>query len=62
MAGKWMQGLSLKKGALRAEAKREGAITKQGKIRISWLRRKAKQKGKIGKRARLALVFRKSKH
>lgn len=58
MAEKWIQESNLKKGALRATAKREGAITKDGTISITWLRKKAKGKGKTANRARLALKFR----
>jgi len=60
---KWMQEVrqQMEKkgtvGALRRQAAREGAL-KGGKIDINWLRRKAKQGGVIGKRARLALIFR----
>lgn len=44
-------------GALRRQAAREGAL--QDGISKSWLEEKAKQGGTTGKRARLALTFRK---
>lgn len=57
-AQKWMQSLNLKKGALRSSL---GA--KKGKnIPKSKLKAAAKKKGLLGKRARLALVFSKTKH
>jgi hypothetical protein len=55
----WIQKAIKKPGALRAAAKREGAIGRDGKIKLSWLREKAKKGGKIGRRARLALTLRK---
>jgi hypothetical protein len=51
----------LKKGALTATAKRAGALKKDGDIKVSWLREKAKGDGITAKRARLALTFRKAK-
>ena len=56
---RWIQSAIKKPGALRAAAKRAGAITKQGNIKVSWLREMAKKGGKIGRRARLALTLRK---
>lgn len=55
--GRWIQTAIKKPGALRAAAKRAGAL-KDG-ISTSWLRAKAKAPGKMGKRARLALTLRK---
>lgn len=60
-SGKWMQKLDLKKGALTSTAKRAGALKKDGDIKVSWLREKAKGDGVTAKRARLALTFRKAK-
>jgi hypothetical protein len=57
----WTKGLKLKKGALRATAKRAGALTKQGNIKKNWLKQKAKAPGIVGKRARLAVTFSKMK-
>lgn len=47
-------------GALRATAKRQGALTKKGTIKVSWLRQQAKKNTLTGKRARLALRYRES--
>ena len=55
----WIAGAIKKPGALRAAAKKAGAITKSGKIKLEWLRAWAKKKGKVGKRARLAITLRK---
>lgn len=57
MAGKWIQKAVGKPGALRAQAKRAGAMTKAGTIRKSWLQAQAKKGGVTGKRARLALTL-----
>lgn len=57
MAKKWIQKAIKKKGALRATAKKEGAL-KDG-IDPAWLNRAAKRKGKTGKRARLAQTLKK---
>ncbi len=56
---KWIQEAIKNPGALTRQAKREGAITKQGTISTKWLREKAKEGGTIGRRARLALTLRK---
>jgi hypothetical protein len=50
-----------KPGALRAAAKKAGAIDKDGKIKVSWLKKTAKKGGTMGKRANLALTLRKLK-
>lgn len=55
---KWIGEIDLKEGALRATARREGAMTERGTIKVSWLRKKAKGKGITARRARLALKFR----
>ena len=52
----WMQKLKLKKGALRKEL----GVPKGKRIPAGELKRAAKDKGKLGRRARLALVFRKA--
>jgi len=52
---RWMQKLNLKKGALRKSLK----IKKGNKIPLAKLKAAAKKPGKLGKRARLALTFRK---
>lgn len=57
MAEKWMQKLDLKKGALR-----EKLGVKAGKnIPAKKLAKAAKAKGTLGREARLAEVFKKSK-
>ena len=56
MAGNWMEKMKLKKGALRAQLD----TPKGEKIPAGKLQKAAKAKGKLGKRARLALVFRKA--
>jgi hypothetical protein len=58
---KWIQKAIKNKGSLRALAQREGAITKRGTISRKWLEKKAKEGGKVGRRARLALTLRKFK-
>lgn len=55
----WIQGAIKKPGALTATAKRAGALKKDGDIKVSWLKEKAKGDGTTAKRARLALTFRK---
>ena len=57
MPKKWIQKAIEKKGALRATAKREGAL-KDG-IDSKWLNEAAKRKGKTGQRARLAKTLKK---
>ncbi|MEO0194922.1 MAG: hypothetical protein ABIL50_05670 [candidate division WOR-3 bacterium] len=56
---KWIQEAIKHPGALTRLAKREGAITKKGTIKVSWLREQAKRNDTIGRRARLALTLRK---
>ena len=58
---KWIQKAIKKPGSLKAQAKREGALTKKGTIKQSWLDKKAKAKGKTGQRARLAKTLKKMK-
>lgn len=53
----WIQGAIKKPGALRATAKRAGAIKSDGTIKKSWLREKARGKGKTAQRARLAITL-----
>jgi len=55
----WIAGAIKHKGSLRKQAAREGAITRQGTISRSWLEKKAKQGGTVGRRARLAKTLRK---
>lgn len=52
---KWIKGAIKRPGALRRAAKRAGAL-KNG-ISKSWLRAKAKAKGRIGRQARLAVTL-----
>lgn len=54
----WIAGAVKKPGALRAQAKRAGAMTKKGTISPAWLNKQAKKKGTAGKRARLAKTLR----
>lgn len=46
-----------KPGSLTATAKRAGALKKDGTIKKSWLREKAKGKGKTAQRARFAITL-----
>lgn len=56
--GKWIQRAIKNPGALRAQAKREGAITKKGAISREWLEEKARQGSTTtARRARLALTL-----
>lgn len=55
---KWIKGAIKRPGALRAKAKRAGALTAQGTIKKSWLRAKAKGKDRTARQARLALTMR----
>ena len=55
--GKWIQKAKIKKGALRSQM----GIKKGKKIPLSKLKAAAKKGGKLGKRANLALTFRKMK-
>lgn len=57
----WIGKMNLKKGALTATAKRAGALKKDGDIKVSWLKEKAKGDGVTARRAKLALTFRKMK-
>lgn len=55
---KWVQKLDIKKGALRAQAKREGALTNG--ISKKWMKKKLadpKTKSTTKKRIRLAQTF-----
>lgn len=54
----WIKGAIKKPGALRAQAKRAGAMTKKGTISPDWLKKQAKKKGTTGRRARLAQTLR----
>lgn len=58
-AKNWIQKAIKHPGSLRALAKREGALTKQGTIKREWLLKKAKGSGTVARRARLALTLRK---
>lgn len=55
MVKKWIAGAIKRPGALRAAAKRAGAL-KNG-ISKTWLRAKAKAPGRIGRQARLAITL-----
>ena len=58
----WIKGAIKKPGALRATAKRAGAIKKDGTIKKSWLQQQAKKgNSKTAQRARLALTLGKMK-
>jgi len=56
---RWIQEAIKHPGALRRLAKRMGALTKRGTIKVEWLKKMAKRNDTIGKRARLALTLRK---
>lgn len=58
---KWISKAVKHPGALTKTAKRAGALKKDGDIKVSWLKDKAKGDGVTAKRARLALTFRKMK-
>lgn len=55
MAKKWIKAAIKRPGALRAAARRAGAL-KNG-ISKTWLRSTAKRKGRIGRQARLAVTL-----
>jgi hypothetical protein len=57
----WIKGAIKKPGTLKAAAKRDKAIDKDGNIKVSWLKKTAKRKDKMGQRARLALTLKKLK-
>ena len=57
MAKKWIQQAIKRPGALRAKAKRAGAL-KDG-ISSTWLSQQAKKKGRTGRQARLAQTLKK---
>tara|TARA_R110000868_G_scaffold318769_3_gene579492 strand:- start:393 stop:593 length:201 start_codon:yes stop_codon:yes gene_type:complete len=57
----WIKGAIKKPGALRATAKRQGALKADGTIKKSWLKDKAKGKGVTARRARLAITLGKMK-
>jgi len=59
---RWIREAIKKPGALRAYVKRrygKRGFTERGTIKTKILRRLTKRKGKIGRRARLALTLRK---
>jgi len=55
VAKKWIKGAIKRPGALRAAARRAGAL-KNG-ISKAWLRRKTKAPGRLGRQARLAVTL-----
>lgn len=57
MAKRWIQKAIKKPGALRAAARRAGAMTKGGTIKKGWLQSMAKRGGTMGRRARLAITL-----
>jgi|TARA_R100000805_G_C3602013_1_gene102654 hypothetical protein len=57
----WIKKAIKKPGALRATAKRAGALKADGTIKKTWLKEKAKGKGKTAQRARLAITLSKMK-
>ena len=59
MAKKWIQGAIKHPGALRAKAKKAGAVTKKGTIDTGWLDQAAKSGGTTGRQARLAKTLKK---
>jgi len=59
---KWIQYAVKKKDALREYVRKhygEKGFTERGTIKVEVLRELAKRKGKVGQRARLALILRK---
>lgn len=58
MAEQWIQSAIKRPGALRAKAKRAGAITERGTIDREWLEQQARKKGRTGQQARLAITLR----
>ena len=58
---KWIKSAIKKPGALRATAKRAGALKKDGTIKKDWLAKQKKKPGKLGQRARLATTLSKMK-
>jgi hypothetical protein len=63
MAKKWMQGVQIKKGALRAKAKAAGALTKNGTIDPAWLEKETHSGNPTTrKQAVLAETFKHSTH
>lgn len=57
----WIKGAIKKPGALKATAKRVGAMKADGTIKKTWLKEQAKKNTITGKRARLALTLGKMK-
>lgn len=57
----WIKGAIKKPGALRATAKKAGAIKADGTIKKTWLQDKAKGSDKTAQRARLAITLSKMK-
>ena len=55
----WIGDAIKRPGALRAKAKKAGAITRSGTIDADWLREQAKGNSRTAKQARLALTLRK---
>ena len=51
---KWIQSAIKRPGALRAKAKKAGAITAKGTIDQDWLNQQAKGSGTTARQARLA--------
>ncbi|MHA1986785.1 MAG: hypothetical protein ACW98D_09115 [Promethearchaeota archaeon] len=58
---KWIKGAIKKPGALKATAKRAGAMKSDGTIKKTWLKEQAKKNSKTGQRARLAITLSKMK-
>ena len=56
---RWIQAAVSRPGDLTAKAKRAKALTKQGTIKVAWLRAKAKGSDRTARQARLALTLRK---
>jgi hypothetical protein len=58
MAEKWTQKLDIKKGALRAKAKKAGGMNKEGKIKESFIDKEEHSKNpRTKKQAVLAKTF-----
>lgn len=54
---KFIQSAIKRPGALRAKAKKAGALTKKGTIKGSFIRKAAKEPGRTGRQARFAITL-----
>ena len=54
---RWIQGAIKRPGALKAKAKRAGALTRSGTISYAWLQKQARKSGRTAQQARLAMTL-----